>query len=54
LETSTNSFLEKESELEEMRERYLEMSLKFAEVEGDRQQLVRTVRKLNNAIRSPF
>ena len=35
-----------ESELKEMQERYLEMSLKFAEVEGERQQLVMTVRNL--------
>ncbi|XP_025700029.1 uncharacterized protein [Arachis hypogaea] len=36
-----------ESELKEMQERYLEMSLKFAEVEGERQQLVMTLRNLN-------
>ncbi|KDP22284.1 hypothetical protein JCGZ_26115 [Jatropha curcas] len=35
-----------ESELKEMQERYSEISLKFAEVEGERQQLVMTVRNL--------
>lgn len=35
-----------ESELKEMQERYLEMSLNFAEVEGERQKLVMTVRNL--------
>lgn len=38
-----------ESELKEMQERYSEMSLKFAEVEGERQKLVMTVRYLKNA-----
>lgn len=38
-----------ESELKEMQERYLEMSLKFAEVEGERQKLVMTVRNLKVA-----
>lgn len=38
-----------ESELKEMQERYSEISLKFAEVEGERQQLVMTVRNLKNA-----
>ncbi|MED6136028.1 hypothetical protein PIB30_052104 [Stylosanthes scabra] len=43
-----------ESELKEMQERYLEMSLKFAEVEGERQQLVMTLRNLNlKAINKP-
>ncbi|CDP05206.1 unnamed protein product [Coffea canephora] len=35
-------------ELKEMQERYSEMSLKFAEVEGERQQLVMTLRNLKN------
>ncbi|KAG5249287.1 transport family protein [Salix suchowensis] len=38
-----------ESELKEMQERYSEISLKFAEVEGERQQLVMTLRNLKNA-----
>ncbi|GAV81261.1 NT-C2 domain-containing protein [Cephalotus follicularis] len=37
-----------ESELKEMQERYSEISLKFAEVEGERQQLVMTIRNLKN------
>lgn len=37
-----------EVELKEMQERYSEISLKFAEVEGERQQLVMTVRNLKN------
>ncbi|KAJ0043861.1 hypothetical protein Pint_17439 [Pistacia integerrima] len=37
-----------ETELKEMQERYSEISLKFAEVEGERQQLVMTVRNLKN------
>ncbi|XP_045814682.1 intracellular protein transport protein USO1-like isoform X1 [Trifolium pratense] len=37
-----------ESELKEMQERYSEMSLKFAEVEGERQILVMTVRNLKS------
>lgn len=37
-----------ESELKEMQERYLEMSLNFAEVESERQKLVMTVRNLKN------
>ncbi|KAE8055298.1 hypothetical protein FH972_012148 [Carpinus fangiana] len=41
-----------ESELREMQERYSEISLKFAEVEGERQQLVMTVRNLKNAKKS--
>ncbi|XP_047327318.1 putative autophagy-related protein 11 [Impatiens glandulifera] len=35
-------------ELKEMQERYSEISLKFAEVEGERQQLVMTLRNLKN------
>ncbi|XP_057952440.1 uncharacterized protein LOC131146703 isoform X2 [Malania oleifera] len=42
-----NKFME--SELKEMQERYSEISLKFAEVEGERQQLVMTLRNLKNA-----
>ncbi|OVA14076.1 EEIG1/EHBP1 N-terminal domain [Macleaya cordata] len=38
-----------EGELKDMQERYSEISLKFAEVEGERQQLVMTVRNLKNA-----
>ncbi|GMQ05365.1 hypothetical protein CsSME_00050424 [Camellia sinensis var. sinensis] len=38
-----------EDELKEMQERYSEISLKFAEVEGERQQLVMKVRYLKNA-----
>lgn len=34
-----------EEELKEMQERYSEISLKFAEVEGERQQLVMKLRK---------
>ncbi|ESQ46843.1 hypothetical protein EUTSA_v10027632mg [Eutrema salsugineum] len=41
-----------EIELKEMQERYLEISLRFAEVEGERQQLVMTVRNLKNAKKS--
>ncbi|KAL5811192.1 hypothetical protein ACOSQ4_027760 [Xanthoceras sorbifolium] len=37
-----------ETELKEMQGRYSEISLKFAEVEGERQQLVMTVRNLKN------
>ncbi|XP_047321377.1 interaptin [Impatiens glandulifera] len=37
-----------EIELKEMQERYSEISLKFAEVEGERQQLVMTLRNLKN------
>jgi len=40
-----------ESELKEMQERYLEMSLNFAEVEGERQKLVMTVRNLKSTQR---
>lgn len=42
-----------EVELKEMQERYSEISLKFAEVEGERQQLVMRVRNLKNAKRNP-
>ncbi|KAK4771406.1 hypothetical protein SAY87_031938 [Trapa incisa] len=38
-----------EIELKEMQERYSELSLRFAEVEGERQKLVMTVRYLKNA-----
>ncbi|XP_009349344.2 sarcolemmal membrane-associated protein [Pyrus x bretschneideri] len=38
-----------EDELKEMEERYSEISLRFAEVEGERQQLVMTVRNLKNS-----
>ncbi|XP_076921418.1 uncharacterized protein LOC143582816 [Bidens hawaiensis] len=38
-----------EAELMEMQERYSEISLKFAEVEGERQQLVMTLRNLKNS-----
>lgn len=41
-----------ESELKDMQDRYSEISLKFAEVEGERQQLVMTVRNLKNAKRN--
>lgn len=37
-----------ENELKDMQERYSEMSLKFAEVEGERQILVMTVRNLKS------
>ena len=37
-----------EKELKEMHERYSDMSLKFAEVEGERQQLVMKLRNLKN------
>ncbi|KAL2542063.1 Myosin heavy chain-related protein [Abeliophyllum distichum] len=37
-----------EDELKEMQERYSEISLRFAEVEGERQELVMTVRCLKN------
>ncbi|XP_042952492.1 myosin-J heavy chain-like [Carya illinoinensis] len=40
-----------ESELNEMQERYSEISLKFAEVEGERQKLVMTVRNLKIAMK---
>ena len=38
-----------EIELKEMEERYSEISVKFAEVEGERQKLVMTIRNLKNA-----
>ncbi|XP_077241808.1 uncharacterized protein LOC143882217 isoform X2 [Tasmannia lanceolata] len=38
-----------ESELKEMQERYSQISLKFAEVEGERQKLVMTIRNLKNS-----
>ncbi|PKA48070.1 hypothetical protein AXF42_Ash015833 [Apostasia shenzhenica] len=38
-----------EAELKEMQEKYSEMSLKFAEVEGERQHLVIKIRGLRNA-----
>ncbi|GMJ00332.1 hypothetical protein like AT1G63300 [Hibiscus trionum] len=41
-----------ENELKDMEDRYSEVSLKFAEVEGERQQLVMTVRKIKNAKKS--
>ncbi|KAJ8554444.1 hypothetical protein K7X08_025122 [Anisodus acutangulus] len=40
-----------EHELKEMQERYSEISLKFAEVEGERQQLVMALRNLKNGKR---
>uniref|UniRef100_A0A7N0URN6 C2 NT-type domain-containing protein n=1 Tax=Kalanchoe fedtschenkoi TaxID=63787 RepID=A0A7N0URN6_KALFE len=40
-----------ENELNDMEERYSAISLKFAEVEGERQQLVMTVRNLKNGKR---
>lgn len=43
-----------EGELKEMQERYSEISLKFAEVEGERQQLVMTVRNLRNSKKTSF
>jgi len=36
------------TQLKEMEERYSEISLKFAEVEGERQQLVMALRNLRN------
>ncbi|XP_072962402.1 uncharacterized protein [Typha angustifolia] len=41
-----------EAELKEMQERYSEISLKFAEVEGERQQLVIRIRTLKNAMKN--
>ncbi|XP_022980388.1 myosin-11-like [Cucurbita maxima] len=41
-----------ESEVKDMQERYSEISLRFAEVEGERQRLVMTVRNLRNANRN--
>ncbi|KAL8200897.1 hypothetical protein R6Q57_012236 [Mikania cordata] len=43
-----NKIRSMEIELKEMQERYSEISLKFAEVEGERQQLVMTLRNLKN------
>jgi cell division protein FtsB len=40
-----------EEEMKELHERYSEISLRFAEVEGERQQLVMTVRSLKNSLR---
>ncbi|GER44555.1 myosin heavy chain-related protein [Striga asiatica] len=37
-----------EDDLKEMQERYLDISLKFAEVEGERQQLIMKLRNLTN------
>lgn len=37
-----------EMELKDLQERYSEMSVKFAEVEGERQQLVMTLRSIKN------
>ncbi|XP_073052010.1 uncharacterized protein [Primulina eburnea] len=42
-----------EEDLKEMQGRYSEISLKFAEVEGERQQLVMRLRNLKNAKKSP-
>ncbi|CAN6461754.1 unnamed protein product [Victoria cruziana] len=41
-----------EDELKEIQERYSDLSLKFAEVEGERQQLIMSVRNLKNAKRT--
>lgn len=41
-----------EGELKEMQERYSAVSLKFAEVEGERQQLVMALRNLKNPKRT--
>lgn len=38
-----------EGELKDMQERYSELSLKFAEVEGERQQLVMRLRNIKNS-----
>lgn len=38
-----------ELELKDLQERYSQISLKFAEVEGERQQLVMALRNLKNA-----
>ncbi|KAI3501265.1 hypothetical protein L1887_29129 [Cichorium endivia] len=48
-ETLLNRNKSMEVELKEMQERYSEISLKFAEVEGERQQLVMSLRNLKNA-----
>lgn len=42
-----------EVELSDMHGRYSEISLKFAEVEGERQQLVMKLRNLANSNKSP-
>lgn len=39
---------QKDVDLKEMQERYSEISLRFAEVEGERQQLVMALRNLRN------
>lgn len=39
-----NKYVDVENELKEMHERYLELSLQFAEVEGERQKLMMTVK----------
>lgn len=49
METLKEKNKQMEGELKDMEERYSEISLKFAEVEGERQQLVMTVRNLKNA-----
>ncbi|XP_039140256.1 centromere-associated protein E-like isoform X2 [Dioscorea cayenensis subsp. rotundata] len=41
-----------EAELKEMQERYSDISLKFAEVEGERQQLVMRIRSLKNSMKN--
>ncbi|KAH7690665.1 E3 ubiquitin ligase involved in syntaxin degradation protein [Dioscorea alata] len=41
-----------EAELKEMQERYSDISLKFAEVEGERQQLVMRIRSLKNSMKT--
>lgn len=41
-----------ENELIEVQERYSETSLKFAEVEGERQQLLMTIRNLKHPTKS--
>lgn len=40
-----------EGELRDMRDRYSAMSLRFAEVEGEREELVMTIRTLRNTRR---
>ncbi|KAJ0967201.1 hypothetical protein J5N97_024118 [Dioscorea zingiberensis] len=41
-----------EAELKEMQERYSDISLRFAEVEGERQQLVMRLRSLKNSMKN--
>lgn len=41
-----------ECELRDMQQRYSEISLKFAEVEGERQQLVMALRNFKNSNKS--